>query len=64
MIFIGFGFLMTFLKKYGYSAAGYNLLISAVVIQWAMVVSSWMAQASDGKPNPEKVKLGVKKYVL
>uniref|UniRef100_A0A4D5R9D1 Rh-related protein n=1 Tax=Scolopendra viridis TaxID=118503 RepID=A0A4D5R9D1_SCOVI len=35
MIFIGFGFLMTFLKRYGYSAVGVNMLLGAVVLQWA-----------------------------
>ncbi|ODM95071.1 Ammonium transporter Rh type B [Orchesella cincta] len=37
MIFIGFGFLMTFLRKYGYSAVGYNLLIAAIAIQWSII---------------------------
>lgn len=35
MIFIGFGFLMTFLKKYGYSAVALNFLIAAITLQWA-----------------------------
>eukprot|EP00002_Diphylleia_rotans_P027519 TRINITY_DN551_c0_g1_i2.p1 TRINITY_DN551_c0_g1~~TRINITY_DN551_c0_g1_i2.p1 ORF type:complete len:695 (-),score=189.88 TRINITY_DN551_c0_g1_i2:313-2397(-) len=34
MIFAGFGFLMTFLRKYGYSSIGFNFLIGAFVIQW------------------------------
>ncbi|XP_060063556.1 ammonium transporter Rh type A-like [Ylistrum balloti] len=38
MIFIGFGFLMTFLKRYGYSAVSINLLIAAVIVQWALIV--------------------------
>lgn len=37
MIFIGFGFLMTFLKKYCYSALGVNLLLASLVIQWALL---------------------------
>ncbi|XP_026332189.1 ammonium transporter Rh type B-B [Hyposmocoma kahamanoa] len=37
MIFIGFGFLMTFLKKYCYSALGLNLLLASLVIQWAIL---------------------------
>ncbi|CAG7724067.1 unnamed protein product [Allacma fusca] len=37
MIFIGFGFLMTFLKKYGYSAVGFNLMIAAIAIQWSIL---------------------------
>lgn len=39
MIFVGFGFLMTFLKKYGYSSVGYNFFISALAIQWYTVVA-------------------------
>jgi ammonium transporter Rh len=37
MIFVGFGFLMTFLRKYGYSALGYNMLIGAIAIQWSIL---------------------------
>ena len=35
MIFIGFGFLMTFLKKYGLSAVSLNMLCAVVCLQWA-----------------------------
>ncbi|XP_028404508.1 ammonium transporter Rh type A-like isoform X2 [Dendronephthya gigantea] len=38
MIFVGFGFLMTFLKKYGYGAVGYNFFISALAIQWYIII--------------------------
>lgn len=41
MIFIGFGFLMTFLKKYGYSALGFNWLLAALVIQWALLCQNF-----------------------
>ena len=61
MIFVGFGFLMTFLKKYGYGAVSYNLFISAAVIQWAMLVSAWVSQAADKAKEPARVKLTVKK---
>ena len=37
MIFIGFGFLMTFLKKYGLSAVSLNMLIAVISIQGCMV---------------------------
>lgn len=38
MIFVGFGFLMTFLKKYGFSAVGLNFMISALCLQWAILI--------------------------
>ncbi|XP_053608700.1 ammonium transporter Rh type B-A isoform X2 [Plodia interpunctella] len=41
MIFIGFGFLMTFLKKYCYSALGFNWFLAALVIQWALLCQNF-----------------------
>ncbi|CDQ99269.1 unnamed protein product, partial [Oncorhynchus mykiss] len=38
MIFIGFGFLMTFLKRYGFSSVGLNLLLAAFALQWGLLV--------------------------
>lgn len=36
MMFIGFGYLMTFLRRYGYSALSLNMMLSALCIQWGM----------------------------
>ncbi|KAK8767259.1 hypothetical protein V5799_005960 [Amblyomma americanum] len=45
MVFIGFGFLMTFLKRYGYGAVGFTLLIAALSIQWAVIMRGvWHAR--------------------
>lgn len=41
MIFFGFGFLMTFLRRYGYSAVGYTLLISALVAEWSVPIEGF-----------------------
>lgn len=47
MIFVGFAFLMTFLKRYGYGATGFNLLLGAFVIQWA-IISRGIFTLQDG----------------
>jgi len=38
MIFLGFAFLMTFLKKYGYSATGYTLLVAVITAQLTIIL--------------------------
>jgi ammonium transporter Rh len=48
MMFIGFGFLMTFLKRYGYSAVGFNFLIAAYVLEWALLVRGWFHSVEKG----------------
>ena len=42
MMFIGFGYLMTFLKRYGFGSVGFNLLVAALVIQWASVMGGFL----------------------
>ncbi|XP_078069056.1 ammonium transporter Rh type A-like [Mustelus asterias] len=49
MIFVGFGFLMTFLKKYGFSSVGFNLLIAAFGLQWGALMQGWLHHFHDGK---------------
>ncbi|KFO91138.1 Ammonium transporter Rh type A, partial [Buceros rhinoceros silvestris] len=41
MIFIGIGFLMTFLKKYGFSSVGINMLIAALGLQWGTLMQGF-----------------------
>eukprot|EP00042_Codosiga_hollandica_P031569 m.193011 g.193011 ORF g.193011 m.193011 type:complete len:494 (-) comp53675_c0_seq1:167-1648(-) len=44
MIFIGFGFLMAFLKKYGYGAVGFTLLTSCMCVEWGLLnYGFWMS---------------------
>ena len=37
MVFIGFGFLMVFLKTHSWSAVGFNFIISCWAIQWTIL---------------------------
>ena len=37
MLFAGFGFLMTFLKNYGYSALGFTIIITAIITEFAIL---------------------------
>jgi len=41
MIFIGFGFLMTFMKRYSFSSISYNFFLAALTIQYAILVNGF-----------------------
>ncbi|CAM9811416.1 unnamed protein product [Lampetra fluviatilis] len=50
MIFIGFGFLMTFLKRYGFTSVGNTFFLAAFGIQWATLMQGWFWHLGpDGK---------------
>lgn len=49
MIFIGFGFLMTFLKKYGFTSVGINMLIAAFGLQWGTLMQGFLHRGEGGK---------------
>ena len=53
MMFIGFGFLMTFLKFYGYSAVAVNMLLAVFVLQVALIVRGFIyADIAGGEKFP------------
>lgn len=42
MIFIGFGFLMTFLHKYAWASVSFNMMLATFCLQWGILcVSFW-----------------------
>lgn len=49
MIFVGFGFLMTFLQRYGFGAVGFNFLLAAFGVQWALLMQGWFHTFEHGK---------------
>ncbi|XP_018620615.1 ammonium transporter Rh type C-like isoform X1 [Scleropages formosus] len=60
MIFVGFGFLMTFLKRYSFGAVGFNFLVAAFGIQWALLMQGWFHSLdyTDGK-----IKIGIENLI-
>ncbi|KPP77135.1 Rhesus blood group family type B glycoprotein-like [Scleropages formosus] len=49
MIFVGFGFLMTFLQRYGFSSVAFNFLIAAFALQWATLMQGFFHGMHGGK---------------
>lgn len=65
MVFIGFGYLMSYMKKFGYSAIGYSFLTAAFSLQWAIIVIGFFDNAAldvdeDNQiPAWQKLSLGI-----
>lgn len=38
MMPIGFGYLVTFLRKYRYSGVGFTFVLTAVIFQWSLII--------------------------
>ncbi|XP_012933400.1 ammonium transporter Rh type A isoform X2 [Heterocephalus glaber] len=57
MIFVGFGFLMTFLKKYGFSSVGINLLIASLGLQWGTIAQGLLHS------HGQKFHIGIKEMI-
>ena len=55
MIIVGFGFLMTFLKRYSWSALGFNFLFAAFTVQWAILVQGFFFDEHPGAHDSNEV---------
>eukprot|EP01012_Entosiphon_sulcatum_P006379 TRINITY_DN129_c0_g1_i3.p1 TRINITY_DN129_c0_g1~~TRINITY_DN129_c0_g1_i3.p1 ORF type:complete len:722 (-),score=98.16 TRINITY_DN129_c0_g1_i3:101-2266(-) len=62
MIFIGFGYLMTFLRKYGYTSVGVTFLLGAFCIQWYILTGGFWKCVFNNKW--EKLELSVYELTL
>ncbi len=63
MIFIGFGFLMTLLRKYQWSALGFTMLVSAMTIQWSILVVAFFHNAYHESFN-HKIHLDITSLIM
>nr|XP_046241588.1 rh family, C glycoprotein a [Scatophagus argus] len=60
MIFVGFGFLMTFLKRYSFGGVGFNFLIASFGLQWALLMQGWFHSLD---PVSGKIFIGVENLI-
>ncbi|XP_066503302.1 ammonium transporter Rh type C 2-like isoform X4 [Hoplias malabaricus] len=60
MIFVGFGFLMTFLKRYSFGGVGFNFLIAAFGIQWALLMQGWFHSFN---PVDRTIRIGIENLI-
>ncbi|XP_047467607.1 rh blood group, D antigen [Mugil cephalus] len=49
VLILGFGFLSTFLVRYGFSGLGFNFLVAVVATQWAIILTSLESLYDTGK---------------
>merc|ERR1719511_256953 len=49
MIFIGFGFLMVFLKTHSWTSVGFNFLIAAWVVQVGILITAFFHMLFEGE---------------
>lgn len=49
IVFLGFGFLSSFLVRYGFSGIGFNLLVAATATQWAIILNGMESWYYRGK---------------
>ncbi|KAM5200863.1 ammonium transporter Rh type B isoform 2-T3 [Hipposideros larvatus] len=47
MVFVGFGFLMAFLQRYGFSSVGFTFLLAALALQWSTLVQGFLHSFHD-----------------
>lgn len=62
MVFIGFGFLMAFLKTHSWTSIGFNYLVACWAIQCTMVFYGFWYQVFEAV-SVEKIHLNVK-YII
>lgn len=51
MLFVGFGFIMTFLKRYGLEEVSLNLLCVVIALEWATLVIGFFQMQYDQRPT-------------
>jgi ammonium transporter Rh len=65
MIYVGFGFLMVFLKQHSWTSVGYNFIIAAYVAQLTiLVVGFWHMLLVEGPSHMHKINLDIPALII
>ena len=64
MMFIGFGYLMTFLRKYGVGAVAFTMIITAIGLQWALFTESFFYQWYNTPKGEDWANVSINIYSL
>ena len=64
MIFIGFGFLMTFLHKFAFSSVGLNFFLAALAIQWTIFCVNFWHSALDEAGFAHKISMTITSLII
>ncbi|CAM9105568.1 unnamed protein product [Lampetra planeri] len=59
MVILGFGFLCSFLVRYGFSGTGFNLLVAIMATQWALILNGMESWYYRGKISVDLTSLVV-----
>eukprot|EP01087_Luapelamoeba_hula_P014629 TRINITY_DN4325_c0_g1_i1.p1 TRINITY_DN4325_c0_g1~~TRINITY_DN4325_c0_g1_i1.p1 ORF type:complete len:536 (-),score=83.66 TRINITY_DN4325_c0_g1_i1:37-1644(-) len=63
MIFFGFGYLMTFLRRYGFSAISYSFMIAGMVCQWSIVCELFWEEIRFDHSFDNRRNVGVEQFL-
>ena len=61
---LGLGFLMSFLKRFGYGSVGFSLLLVAFVLQWSLLVRGLVENNSGQPPFTGNFTVGLRNLAL
>ena len=65
MIFVGFGYLMVFLKTHSWTSVGFNFLIAAYALQITILVAGFWHQALEKSSDEwEKIQLDIPALII
>jgi ammonium transporter Rh len=59
MMFIGFGYLMTFMKWHGLTAVGFTMVVTAIGLQWAVLTEAFFDQWYNVYPNWHQIDVNI-----